>query len=95
MDNSTELVKAGILSSETSTSGVSVEPPAESQTNQVQISQEAINTLLICEYNCGLRFITSTILSILLNSYSLSYTPLLAVQNHTNLFNLLHQASWF
>jgi len=50
MDNSTELVKAGILSSETSTSGVSVEPPAESQTNQVQISQEAINTLLICEY---------------------------------------------
>jgi len=54
MDNSTELVKAGILSSETSTSGVSVEPPAESQTNQVQISQEAINTLLICEYK--LRF---------------------------------------
>ncbi|EDW41311.1 reticulon-4 receptor-like 2 [Drosophila sechellia] len=48
MDNSTELVKAGILSSETSTSGVSVEPPAENQTNQVQISQEAINTLLIC-----------------------------------------------
>ncbi|XP_039489541.1 mimecan [Drosophila santomea] len=48
MENSTELVKAGILSSETSNSGVSVEPPAENQTNQVQISQEAINTLLIC-----------------------------------------------
>ncbi|XP_017071302.1 keratocan [Drosophila eugracilis] len=48
MDNSTELVKAGILSSVTNTSGVSVESPAESKTNQVEISPEAINTLLIC-----------------------------------------------
>jgi len=50
MDNSTELVKAGILTAATNTSGVSVESPAESKTNQVEISPEAINTLLICEY---------------------------------------------
>ncbi|XP_017128488.1 keratocan [Drosophila elegans] len=48
MDNSTELAKAAILSSATNSSGVSVESPGESKTNQVEISPETINTLLIC-----------------------------------------------
>ncbi|XP_016995613.2 uncharacterized protein [Drosophila takahashii] len=48
MENSTELVKAGILNSATNTSGVKVELPAENKTNQVEIAPEVINTLLIC-----------------------------------------------
>ncbi|XP_017043320.1 uncharacterized protein LOC108089511 [Drosophila ficusphila] len=48
MENSTELVKAGILSSTSNSSGVSVESSAEKKTNQVEISPDAINTLLIC-----------------------------------------------
>ncbi|EDV41139.1 uncharacterized protein Dana_GF23572 [Drosophila ananassae] len=49
MANSTELAKAGIMSSVTESSGVSAEAAGDQEkSNQVAISQEAINTLLIC-----------------------------------------------